>query len=84
MTLGDRVRHPIFGFGTIIHVAQRSEYDGRQYPNYNGGSHGQSIPSNGESRYKGTPNLGVKFDNGGPVGFAQDASNNIKDLTVVT
>lgn len=37
------------------------------------------------SRYRysntGTENFAIKFDKGGPMGFASDATNNVKDLT---
>lgn len=32
----------------------------------------------------GTNNIAVKFDNGGPVGFASNATNNIKDLQILS
>jgi hypothetical protein len=32
---------------------------------------------------KGSLNIAVKFDKGGPMGFAEYASNDVKSLTVV-
>ena len=68
MNLGSRVSHPVFGSGTIVFVARKSEFDNRSYG------------ENGVSRYDRNLNVGVKFDNGGPMGFAANSSNDVADL----
>jgi hypothetical protein len=73
MNPGQRVKHEIYGLGTIIAVDEGQETDGVQ----------ANITGNGWSRYTGAVNISVKFDIGGPQGWAYHASNNIKDLRVV-
>lgn len=39
--------------------------------------------SNGASRYTGSLNIYVKFDNGGPQGFADNSTNDVNSLQVI-
>jgi hypothetical protein len=39
--------------------------------------------TNGESRYSGSLNMVVKFDAGGPMGWANNASNDVRELSVI-
>ncbi len=71
MNLGSHVSHPVFGQGTIVFVARKSEFDNRSYG------------ENGASRYDHNLNVGVKFDNGGPMGFAANSSNDVAQLTEI-
>jgi hypothetical protein len=69
VNIGQRVTHPVYGPGTVISVS--------------GGSNWivfEEEGSNGWSRYSGALNLGIKFDNGGPMGWAYDSTNDISEL----
>jgi hypothetical protein len=86
MNVGQRVSHPIYGAGTIIAVQEKKLGDGKNgWPEAKQSS---ILPtSNGASNYlhlfPESINISIKFDNGGPIGFATNATNNVKDLTLL-
>jgi len=69
MNIGQRVTHPIYGPGTVLVVYN-------EVPNQS--TEGEI--SNAWSRYSGALNLMVKFDNGGPMGWAYNSTNDISEL----
>ena len=68
MNQGSRITHPVFGLGTILSVERKGEFDNRSYG------------ENGVSHYDRNLNVAVKFDNGGPMGFAAGSSNDANEL----
>lgn len=76
MKIGQRVKHPIYGEGTIIAIEDSIRLgDGSTWDK---GSQSSIIRvTNGWSRYAGHLNVAVKFDNGGPQGFALDSTNEL-------
>lgn len=82
MKQGQRVSHPVHGLGTIVHVeneikmGDNNTWD-KQYQS------SITKETNGVSRYTGHLNVAVRFDNGGPQGFAINASNEAKELQVL-
>ena len=77
---GIRVIHPVYGKGTVVNVSDEKALgdSSHGWPEVRVGDH---IWANGASRYKGRLNVAVKFDGGGPMGFAENSSNDVKDLT---
>lgn len=81
MKPGQRITHPIYGAGTILAVEDSIKMgDNNNWDR----TYQSSIcrVSNGQSRYDGNLNVAVKFDNGGPQGFATNASNDVKELVI--
>ena len=66
-----RVKHPVYGEGVVLSVSNKPS--SVTYPS----------KSNGRTRYKGNLNLGVRFDNGGPQGWASRSSNDPAELEPV-
>jgi hypothetical protein len=82
MRPGLRVKHGVYGLGTIINVEDSVKMgDANNWPK----TYQSSINpvTNGSSRYTGALNIAVKFDTGGPMGWAGNASNNIEELEVI-
>lgn len=73
MKVGLRVEHPVYGLGTVVHIEHGKKVGDGGWPRI----YQSSITriTNGASRYEGSFNVSVKFDNGGPMGFAKGASN---------
>lgn len=82
MKVGDRVEHQVYGLGTVVNVEHGKKMGDGGWPKV----YQSSIIrlTNGASRYEGTFNVAVKFDNGGPMGFAKDAVNNVDHLVNIT
>lgn len=79
MKLGQRVTHLVYGPGTIIAVEDAPKMgDNNTWDR----AHQSSIvkTTNGVSKYSGHLNIAVRFDNGGPQGFAINASNEAGEL----
>src|SRR5271166_1371841 len=68
MKLGQRLSHEVYGLGTVIHFEDSPKVDIN------------SESKNGVSRYSGSINIAVKFDTGGPLGWAVNSSNNVREL----
>lgn len=81
MKIGTRVKHETFGLGTVISIEHGKKLGDGGWPRLRQSSIVRI--SNGDSRYEGIQNLGVKFDTGGPQGWAKDANHNIKELETV-
>lgn len=64
---GIRVVHPEYGYGTIVRREKESPIN----------------PITADLRHKKQINIGVKFDKGGPQGWAEDATHDITQLRVV-
>jgi hypothetical protein len=80
---GMRVFHPVYGHGTVIAVENTIKMG--DHNNWDKAYQSSIIRStNGLSRYNGHLNIAVKFDDGGPQGFALDASNEAGNLFEVT
>lgn len=81
MKIGDRVEHPVFGLGTVLHIEHGKKMGDSGWPK----TYQSSIIrlSNGWSRYEGNFNVAVKFDKGGPQGFAKDSPNDVDHLKVI-
>ena len=76
MKIGDRVNHKLYGMGTVISVEDSVKLgDNKTWPRESQSSITRS--TNGWSRYTGRLNVGIKFDSGGPQGFAFDSTNEI-------
>ena len=82
MKVGDRVRHPIYGAGTVLHIEHGKKLGDSGWPKIRQSSIIRI--SNGLSHYEGTFQVAVKFDNGGPQGFAKGGgSHNSDHLTII-
>jgi hypothetical protein len=82
MNPGSRITHPIYGAGIILAVEDTIKMG----DNNNWDKSRQSSitrTTNGESRYSGSLNMVVKFDAGGPMGWANNASNDVRELSVI-
>jgi hypothetical protein len=76
---GARILHELYGAGTIIAVEESIKMG--DHNSWDRTSQSSIIrSSNGASRYAGQINVAVKFDKGGPQGFALDASNSVDSL----
>ena len=79
MKIGQRVKHPTYGEGTIIAIEDTIRLgDGKTWPRESQSSITRS--TNGWSRYSGYLNAGIKFDKGGPQGWSLDASNDLRSI----
>jgi hypothetical protein len=73
MIVGLRVEHPIHGLGTVVGIEHGKKLGDGGWPR----TYQSSIIriSNGASHYEGNFNIFVKWDNGGPMGFAKGGAN---------
>lgn len=69
MKVGQRVKHAVYGEGTIINV-----FDTKTV------AYGEEPNTVGPPRYEGNLNVAVQFDNGGPMGWAFNSSNDTREL----
>lgn len=81
MKIGQRVKHEVYGEGTIINVFEQKQTGDGGWPDISQSSIIKQ--TNGKSRYDGNLNITVKFDNGGPLGWGLNSSNDIKTLQVI-
>lgn len=81
MNVGQRVSHPEYGLGTVIAVLQGKQLGDGSWPAIFQSSIIKA--SNGYSRYEGNLNIAVRFDNGGPQGWAYNATNDIEELILI-
>ena len=92
MIVGSRVQHKVYGLGTVTHVVSEPSRVDRKInsmtpiQNENLKEPGNwHRHSNGRSRNgrNSSLNVAVKFDNGGPVGFALSATHDVRSLKKV-
>jgi hypothetical protein len=79
MKPGQKVYHEVYGEGVVISVEDAPKMgDNNTWDRQNQSSIIRQ--TNGLSRYSGHLNIGVRFINGGPQGFAVNASNEANEL----
>lgn len=73
MKVGLRVEHPVWGLGYVVGIEHGKKMGDSGWPKI----YQSSIikVSNGASHYDGNFNVFVKWDNGGPMGFAKGGAN---------
>jgi hypothetical protein len=80
MNLGQRITHPVYGDGTIISIEDSPKVgDNNTWDRLRQSSIIRM--TNGWSRYSGNLNISIKFDRGGPQGFALGSSNGIEGMS---
>ena|SRR5271154_2635855 len=81
MKVGLRVEHPVYGLGTVVGIEHGKKLGDGGWPKVRQSSIIRI--SNGASHYEGNFQVSVKFDNGGPQGFAKGGSHDADLLTIV-
>lgn len=81
MKVGQLVNHAVYGKGSVIAVFESKQLGDGGWPDLSQSSIIKT--TNGKSRYDGNLNITVRFDNGGPMGWATNSTNDISELELL-